>query len=101
MVALAAAVAGGACGGGRSVAVRVSLAGTDSADAALEGVVVVAVPYDRDSIVAELERRQGSPRPHTAELDSIYARFRTGHRRARPQGLRLPGPRAPPLAHVA
>ena len=75
MVALASLSAGG-CDSGRSVAVRVSLAGADSADAALQGVVVVAVPYDRDSIVAELERRQGSPRPHTARLDSIYARFR-------------------------
>ena len=77
MIALAAAAGAGACGGGRPVAVRVSLPGADSADAALEGVVVVAVPYDRDSIVAELERRQGSARPHTAELDSVYARFRT------------------------
>ena len=76
MIALAAAVAAGACDNGRSVAVRVSLPGPDSADAALQGVVVVAVPYDRDSIVAALERRQGTPRPHTATLDSIYRRFR-------------------------
>ena len=73
MIALAALAAGGvaACDGSREVVVRVSINGPDSGDVALEGVTVVAVPYDRDSLVAELERRQGSPRPHTAALDSL------------------------------
>ncbi len=77
MIASACLLAGGvaACSGSREVTVRVSIDGPDSADVALQGVTVVAVPYDRDSIVAELERR-GSPRPHTATLDSLYASFR-------------------------
>jgi hypothetical protein len=37
---------------------------------------VVALPYDRDSILASLESRNHSRRPHTAELDSLFARFR-------------------------
>lgn len=40
------------------------------------GVAVVAVPYNRDSVVASLERAQGSARPHTAQLDSLFDRFR-------------------------
>ena len=40
------------------------------------GVGVVALPYDRDSVLASLEARAGSPRPHTARLDTLFARFR-------------------------
>ncbi len=37
---------------------------------------MVALPYDRDSVLASLEQRAGTPRPHTAALDSMFARFR-------------------------
>jgi len=40
------------------------------------GIPVTAAPYDRDSIVAALERAHGSPRPHTVALDSLFAEFR-------------------------
>lgn len=42
----------------------------------MAGVGVVALPYDRDSILASLEARAATPRPHTAALDSLFARFR-------------------------
>ena len=37
---------------------------------------MVALPYDRDSVLASLESRATRPRPHTAALDSMFARFR-------------------------
>jgi hypothetical protein len=39
------------------------------------GVAVVALPYDRDSIIAALTARATSPRPDVAGLDSLFARF--------------------------
>jgi hypothetical protein len=65
-----------ACGGPRTVVVRVSEPGADSAPAPAAGIGVVALPYDRDSVISALERRAGSPRPSTAALDSLFARFR-------------------------
>jgi len=38
-------------------------------------VVLVALPYDRDSIIAALTARAASPRPDVASLDSLFARF--------------------------
>jgi len=65
------------CGGSaRDVAVQVSLPGPDSVAAPLPGVQVVAVPYDRDSIIASLEARAARPRPNTAILDTLFERFR-------------------------
>jgi hypothetical protein len=40
------------------------------------GVAVVALPYDRDSVLTSLEARRRLPRPPTAPLDSLFARFR-------------------------
>lgn len=40
------------------------------------GIPLIAIPYDRDSILAALEARAVSPRPSTALLDSFIARFR-------------------------
>jgi hypothetical protein len=37
---------------------------------------VVALPYDRDSIIAALTVRAITPRPDVALLDSLFARFR-------------------------
>ena len=42
----------------------------------MSGLGLVALPYDRDSVLAALEARAPSPRPPTAELDSLFARFR-------------------------
>jgi hypothetical protein len=64
------------CESRRDVAVRVSVPDQTSAETPAAGVGVVALPYDRDSVLASLEERARSPRPHTASLDSIFARFR-------------------------
>lgn len=37
---------------------------------------VVVLPYDRDSIIDAMEARATSPRPHEAELDSVFRAFR-------------------------
>jgi len=38
-------------------------------------VALVALPYDRDSIIAALQAKATSPRPDVASLDSLFARF--------------------------
>lgn len=64
------------CDSSSDVAARVSIPGVDSLETPAIGVGVVALPYDRDSVLAGLETRSGSRRPHTAALDSLFARFR-------------------------
>ena len=66
----------GACESSEHVAVRVSIPDPTTVETPAAGVGVVALPYDRDSVLASLEERAGSPRPHTAALDSMFARFR-------------------------
>jgi hypothetical protein len=58
------------------VAVRVSIPDADSLETPAAGVGVIALPYDRDSLLASLEARARRPRPNTAALDSLFARFR-------------------------
>jgi len=70
----AAALAG--CRTDRDVAVRISIPDVDSRETPAAGVGVVALPYDRDSILTSLERRARTPRPGTAALDSLFSRFR-------------------------
>lgn len=66
-----------ACGGGpRQVAVRILVPDLEGSESPIRGIVVLALPYDRDSVLAALERRAGTPRPHTAELDSLFRAFR-------------------------
>jgi hypothetical protein len=65
-----------ACEGPRDVAVRVSIPGPDSAETPVSGIGLVALPYDRDSVLAALEASARSPRPATAELDSLFRAFR-------------------------
>jgi hypothetical protein len=64
------------CESNREVAVRVSIPDSDSVETPAAGVGVVALPYDRDSVLASLEARARTPRPYTAALDSMFARFR-------------------------
>jgi hypothetical protein len=66
----------GCDGGRREVAVRVSIPDPSSTETPAAGVGVVALPYDRDSVLKSLEARARSPRPDTAALDSLFARFR-------------------------
>jgi len=65
-----------ACESSKQVAVRVSIPDPGSAETPAAGVGVVALPYDRDSVLASLEARARSPRPHTGALDSMFVRFR-------------------------
>jgi hypothetical protein len=72
---VAAAVVAG-CRTDRSVAARVSIPDADSRETPATGVGVIALPYDRDSILASLEAKAQRPRPRTAALDTLFARFR-------------------------
>jgi hypothetical protein len=65
-----------ACSGPRDVSVRILVPDLSGAATPASGVPVVAVPYDRDSVIAALEAAQATPRPHVAALDSLFARFR-------------------------
>jgi hypothetical protein len=73
LVALAGLVA---CERPRDVAVRVSIPGPDSVETPVTGVGLVALPYDRDSVLSALEATAPSPRPDTAALDSLFRAFR-------------------------
>jgi hypothetical protein len=65
-----------ACEGSHDVAVRVSIPGPDSTETPASAVGLVALPYDRDSVLAALEAAAPTKRPATAELDSLFAAFR-------------------------
>ena len=58
---------------------QVLLPGIDGKPASAPGVALIALPYDRDSVIAALEARATSPRPSTALLDSLFARFREAY----------------------
>jgi len=74
---VAAALVGlGACEQARPLAVRVSIPGPDSVETPITGVGVVALPYDRDSVLHALEQHARTPRPPTAPLESLFAAFR-------------------------
>lgn len=64
------------CSGPRDITVRVTVPDLEGTESPASGVPVVAVPYDRDSVIAALEAAQSSPRPHTDTLDALFARFR-------------------------
>lgn len=65
-----------ACERPRDLAVRVSIPGPDSVETPVTGVGLVALPYDRDSVLAALEAKAATPRPDTTELDSLFRAFR-------------------------
>lgn len=55
---------------------RVSIPDPASTETPAAGVGVVALPYNRDSVLETLDASARSPRPDTAALDSLFARFR-------------------------
>lgn len=55
---------------------RASIPGPDGTLTPASGVALVALPYDRDSVIQALEHQASTPRPSTVILDSLYARFR-------------------------
>jgi hypothetical protein len=65
-----------ACERSRDLAVRVSIPGPDSVETPVTGIGLVALPYDRDSILKALEAAAKTPRPGTAQLDSLFQAFR-------------------------
>ena len=77
MLAAIVALAGlTACERPREVAVRVSIPGPDSVETPVTGVGLVALPYDRDSVLAALEAQAATPHPDTTALDSLFRAFR-------------------------
>jgi len=74
LLLLAGALAG--CQRDRTIAVRVSIPSLDSSESPAAGVGVVALPYDRDSVLASMAQRARTPKPNTARLDSLFASFR-------------------------
>ncbi len=65
-----------ACKGTTTVAVRVSIPDTAGVDTPARDVALLALPYDRDSVIAAMEARAPLPRPSTATVDSAFAGFR-------------------------
>ena len=64
-----------ACGDRRQVSVQVLVPDLLGRDTPIAGVVVVALPYDRDSLIAAMESRAPAGRPHTETLDTLFQAF--------------------------
>lgn len=64
-----------ACQGTTRVHVRARIPAADGQLEPAPGVALVALPYDRDSIIAALAAKAASPRPDVASLDTLFARF--------------------------
>ena len=64
-----------ACRHGRTVTVQVLVPDLAGVATPIAGVVVAAVPYDRDSLIAAMEARVSAGRPHTQTLDSLFQAF--------------------------
>jgi len=65
-----------ACDRQRTVTVVASIPGLDSAGTPMPGFSFVVLPYNRDSLIAGFEARAAAPRPATAQLDTLFAKFR-------------------------
>lgn len=64
-----------ACDSRRSIAVQIQVPDLAGVDTPIPGVLLAALPYDRDSILAAMEQRAASPRPSTQELDRLFLAF--------------------------
>jgi hypothetical protein len=60
----------------RETHVRASVPGLDGRETPLAQLAFVALPYNRDSVLAAMEARAPTPRPHTRELDSLFRIWR-------------------------
>lgn len=58
------------------MAVQVLVPDLGGVETPLPGIEVAALPYDRDSVLAALESRAPTGRPHTRALDSLFQAFR-------------------------
>lgn len=63
-----------ACERTRDVTVVAAIPGTGEATTA--NFMFVALPYDRDSLIAAFEARATTPAPSTAALDTLFAQYR-------------------------
>jgi hypothetical protein len=75
VVPLTLLVIAAACRNGRTVTVQVLVPDLAGVATPIAGVVVAAVPYDRDSLIAAMEGRASAGRPHTQTLDSLFQAF--------------------------
>lgn len=62
------------CSSRRQVAIEIRVPDLDNVETPIAGVLVSALPYDRDSLIAAMEGR-GATRPHTQALDSLFRAF--------------------------
>ncbi len=76
LAALLALLLTASCSGTQTVVVQVQVPDWAGRETPLPGIVVTALPFDRDSILSLLEQRTGEPRPHTQALDSLFQAFR-------------------------
>ncbi len=60
----------------REVQIDVAIPGPDSVEAPVAHLGVVALPYDRDSILAAIEAVHPRPVPLTRALDTLYQAYR-------------------------
>jgi hypothetical protein len=75
VVPLALLVLAAACGERREITVQVLVPDLAGVATPIGGVIVAAIPYDRDSVIAAMEARATTPRPHTRTLDSLFQAF--------------------------
>ncbi len=75
VVPLVLLVIAAACSRSRTVTVQVLVPDLAGAATPIAGVVVAAIPYDRDSLIAAMEGRVSAKRPHTQTLDSLFQAF--------------------------
>lgn len=64
-----------ACDSRRPITVQILVPDLAGIDTPISGVLLAALPYDRDSILAAMEQRATTPRPNTRELDSLFLAF--------------------------
>jgi len=65
-----------ACNSGREVQIEVAIPGPDSVDAPVAHLQLIALPYDRDSVLAVFAQRSPRPERETRQLDTLFAAFR-------------------------
>lgn len=63
------------CSSRRQITVEVLVPDLDNVETPVAGVLISALPYDRDSLIASMEQRAPGARPHTAALDSLFRAF--------------------------
>ena len=63
------------CDSRRPVAVQILVPDLGGIATPIPGVLLAALPYDRDSILAAMEQRAATPRPNMGTLDSLFQAF--------------------------